>query len=405
MRKELLSCMDQLHASLASLPYASRPPFEITGPVMPGLYDKGSPSAQASAEAMAKRMLLYLNLPFVTPRVTIVYMRDNASTREAGSFHGDKFRCDIRINKCDCYRFKQVNAILAHECMHYFLMFHDLTHPDERINELLTDVSAVYVGFGELLRDGYTPIETSWAQSGNVLYSTVTHTLGYITVDEIDGLMRRRWELAFPSAAAKDSPQGGRRREGTRWRAGRKEYLVIGCVGILWFCLSAFGLWKALSPLSAPRLSRAPAPTLAPVPSPTPVPTPTPKPSPVSNGQIFKYPEDERLAPLTVKTSGSGGYYVYLKSCSYEGNDMSFYVKGGRSVEIDVPLDTYELWYCAGTTWYGVEDKFGEDTSNHKAKDDFDFYEDGDYVNGWTVSLYRVPHGNLSTEEVEDFPD
>lgn len=406
-RKNLLLLMDQLHASLSSLPYSSRPPFEITGPVILDMYNAESPSAQLCAEGMVKRMLLYLNLPFVIPRVTIAYISDNSPEKAAGTFSGDKFHCNIQVNKRSYYKFWHVNAILAHECMHYFLTFHDLISPDEKENELLTDVSAVYVGFGEILLDGYAPIKTS---------QDTTHTIGYITIDEITELMQKRRRLGFSTAPKTNATETvdttTTKFRQTRWKHTgtkientpekiRTTLWRIG--GILYLCFAIFGFRYALSFASDP--SPSPFPTQKVHQPLSTAPPPMRQPSPVYNGQVFKSPDDECVAPFTVKSSGSDGYYVYLKSTSYEENDVSFYVVGGKNVEMDVPLDTYELWYCTGETWYGVKDKFGEKTKNYKADDLFTFYEADGYANGWTVTLYTVSNGNLDTEEVDEFPD
>lgn len=124
----------------------------------------------------------------------------------------------------------------------------------------------------------------------------------------------------------------------------------------------------------------------------------------ITNGKILKYPSDERVAPLTIKTSGSNGYYIYLEDFSNSNgkNDMSFYVKGGNTVDIDVPLGKYKFYYCSGKTWYGTTNKFGSNTSYCKADDIFDFYVSGDYVYGHTVTLYTVANGNMETENISE---
>lgn len=133
--------------------------------------------------------------------------------------------------------------------------------------------------------------------------------------------------------------------------------------------------------------------------------TPTLTPVRVQNGQILVEPYDESVAPLTVATSGSGGYYIYMDS--YSGfNDMAFYVVGGKSVDVLVPLDEYTIYYATGDTWYGTKNHFGPSTQYCRCDDTFEFYLDGDYYQGWTLTLYPVANGNLSTDPVSasDFP-
>ena len=123
----------------------------------------------------------------------------------------------------------------------------------------------------------------------------------------------------------------------------------------------------------------------------------------ITNGSILEYPSDERVAPLTVETSGSNGYYIFLVDISNSGkNNMSFFVEGGKTVEIDVPLGKYGFYYCSGKTWYGKDHKFGTYTSYSKADGEFNFYVSGDYVYGHTITLYTVANGNLETESINE---
>ncbi len=127
----------------------------------------------------------------------------------------------------------------------------------------------------------------------------------------------------------------------------------------------------------------------------------------IYNGEIMQFPVGTRVAPLKVNTTAqANGYYIVMVA---ENKDtLSFYVKGGKSAEIDVPTGTFEIWYATGTTWYGKEAKFGSETQYYKCDGTFRFYLDSDsrtYM-GWELSLYPTFGGNLSIETVspEDFP-
>ncbi len=50
---------------------------------------------------------------------------------------------------------KQKLAILAHEITHAFLFHHKIHLEEELKNEMLTDIAAVYIGFGNILIAGY----------------------------------------------------------------------------------------------------------------------------------------------------------------------------------------------------------------------------------------------------------
>lgn len=120
-----------------------------------------------------------------------------------------------------------------------------------------------------------------------------------------------------------------------------------------------------------------------------------------STGQILYSDGQECIAPFSVVTRGPNNYYVKLKNVLTSKDVISFFVRGGETADLDVPLGTYFLYYAAGDSWQGETDVFGESTRYFKADDVFDFYESDGYVNGWTVELYAQSSGNLSTESID----
>ena len=123
-----------------------------------------------------------------------------------------------------------------------------------------------------------------------------------------------------------------------------------------------------------------------------------------SNGEVLHNLVDgECLAPLEIIAPDSNDYVIKLKKAKY--SYIEIYVRGGEPVTVDVPLGTYNLYYACGSTWYGEDDLFGEDTDYYKMDSTFSFYEDDGYYMGYTLELYLQPNGNLSKERVdpEDF--
>lgn len=123
-----------------------------------------------------------------------------------------------------------------------------------------------------------------------------------------------------------------------------------------------------------------------------------------SNGEVLHNLVDgECLAPLEIIAPDSNDYVIKLKKAKY--SYIEIYVRGGESVTVDVPLGTYNLYYACGSTWYGEDDLFGEDTDYYKMDSTFSFYEDDGYYMGYTLELYLQPNGNLSKKRVnpEDF--
>lgn len=190
---------------------------------------------------------------------------------------------------------------------------------------------------------------------------------------------------------------------------------------------------KSAQPAVAAAAITTPAPTRSPehvsIPDITPFPTVAPRaslpslaspataPRPVliANGEIVKDTALEKLAPFTVETSGEDGHFVFLKCLSVSSDgfhlpstgDMSFYVSAGQSVELRVPLGEYELYYAAGSTWYGPEAKFGSGTKYYKCEDTFLFSVAFSSYHGWTVTLYPSFDGNTGTETISaaEFPE
>ena len=68
--------------------------------------------------------------------------------------------------------------------------------------------------------------------------------------------------------------------------------------------------------------------------------------------------------PLNIKTS-SDGYHYYVKVVDKVTNNelSSYFIRGGESLNIKVPLGTYEIRYATGKQWYGVSALFGPETS------------------------------------------
>lgn len=136
-------------------------------------------------------------------------------------------------------------------------------------------------------------------------------------------------------------------------------------------------------------------------------------------------PSYESLCPLTVSVRGDQAYYVfldYLYAPSYSTvdrhledeinyssvieNDLAFYISPGSTVEIDVPIGVYRLYYATGETWYGKALLFGEATATYTSDDLLEFYADDSYYNGVTLELWRQSGGNFDTKSIsyDDFP-
>lgn len=120
---------------------------------------------------------------------------------------------------------------------------------------------------------------------------------------------------------------------------------------------------------------------------------------------LVKSPRNPSRAQLTLQTKAGANYYVKLVVPSTGAEVMSFYVRGGQSLTVNVPVGTYELKYAAGQTWYGPAHKFGPDTAYAKADEPFYFSvtrtAEGWSYSAWTVELILQRGGNLETTSID----
>ena len=115
-------------------------------------------------------------------------------------------------------------------------------------------------------------------------------------------------------------------------------------------------------------------------------------------GTLWYQGSRHRIAPFTIETSGDEDYLVKLVPLS-SGNTIEIYVRGGTTTEVKVPLGRYEMRYASGNEWYGNQILFGPSTSCSKSTSPLSFTSDYGGVSGYTVTLYRVPHGNMLTSK------
>lgn len=103
------------------------------------------------------------------------------SNVEAGKFEsiGDLY-CIYINGSLKGQNYKQKIAILAHEISHFYLIYkHKIYLPTTNENELLTELNAIYTGFGLLLLNGY---ETYEKRKGNTILKS---RVGYIELSAI----------------------------------------------------------------------------------------------------------------------------------------------------------------------------------------------------------------------------
>lgn len=129
---------------------------------------------QSKLQEVADRMRAHLQIKRSIKILTL-------SNVEAGKFERiDGLNCIYINGDLIGQNVQQKIAILAHEMSHYYLIYqHNILLPDVDENELLTELNAIYVGFGFLLLEGYEAFEK---RTGNKIQ---TSKVGYIKVETI----------------------------------------------------------------------------------------------------------------------------------------------------------------------------------------------------------------------------
>lgn len=120
-----------------------------------------------------------------------------------------------------------------------------------------------------------------------------------------------------------------------------------------------------------------------------------------ANGETVAYTDGERVAPFEIKSSYGSDYVVKLADYLSGQTVMTVFVRGGETVNVHVPLGNFAVKYATGSKWYGYKYLFGPETGYSVANDPFTFRVYGDQVEGFTITLYKVPNGNLRTQKIK----
>lgn len=78
---------------------------------------------------------------------------------------------------------------MAHEISHLFLSVNNLNYSDTYRNEILTDVCAIYLGFGYFLLYGYEE------KTIELLFSSLKNKLGYISKNDVEYISKKILQL------------------------------------------------------------------------------------------------------------------------------------------------------------------------------------------------------------------
>lgn len=125
-----------------------------------------------------------------------VLIKDSVSGNDISGVYEVHGKADWQVHLYEdtCYSLSQIIAVLIHECVHNFLYYYNLEIYPEEENEILTDVTAVFLGFGELLMQGYKPIKEiakRHLQNEGIEFEINRWKVGYLNLNEIAYVQRK----------------------------------------------------------------------------------------------------------------------------------------------------------------------------------------------------------------------
>ena len=109
-------------------------------------------------------------------------------------------------------------------------------------------------------------------------------------------------------------------------------------------------------------------------------------------------------APFEIRTAVGANYFVKLEDSVTREPVQTFFIRGGQTMQSDVPFGQFALKYATGRSWCGEIDMFGPETDFHKADVVLRFArqdsDDGYTITGHTIELVLQVNGNLKTSKI-----
>jgi hypothetical protein len=109
-------------------------------------------------------------------------------------------------------------------------------------------------------------------------------------------------------------------------------------------------------------------------------------------------------APFEIRTAVGANYFIKLEDSVTRQPVQTFFIRGGQTMQSNVPLGQFVLKYATGNSWCGENDMFGTETEFHKADAVLRFArqnsDDGYTMIGNTIELMLQVNGNLKTSRI-----
>lgn len=141
---------------------------------------------------LLNEILKYMNLNINDINLKINYISSKKHILYAGLYNektDNITKRDIELNIQNDMTMNTIISTLAHECTHHLLLSNNIRLSDRIKNECLTDVTAVLLGFGKFMVEGYKI-------SNKIIYDEINHRsikkerVGYLSYKDIKYVMK-----------------------------------------------------------------------------------------------------------------------------------------------------------------------------------------------------------------------
>ncbi len=122
---------------------------------------------------------------------------------------------------------------------------------------------------------------------------------------------------------------------------------------------------------------------------------------PPSSGEIFHTVFLSPSPTVPVGAIGDGYYYVKLKDHTSQKEVLSFFLHGKNTVNFNVDVGTYDLYFAHGDVWYGEDLLFGDDTEYMMAESPIVISQNNDPIQIWAPSIFQGEDLIISTTPID----
>lgn len=124
-----------------------------------------------------------------------------------------------------------------------------------------------------------------------------------------------------------------------------------------------------------------------------------------ATGVLIQHRTLGNKGPFRISTRADGNhFYVKIVRLPSKREEVVCFVRGGETINLELPLGSYELRYASGTVWRGPIARFGSRTIYSRADEVFKIRVEagGRQISGYTVELYKQIGGNLETDRISE---